>query len=882
MANEYSVDTCVALAERFRQAGVHRPMHIGRYQEGDELAYEVTGVVPARLASVRLEVEKFVGGGFAGQVYRVRLKEIDSPEGPISGLTVGGVYAVKILLPPSGSSLLFRNAVYAVGFQSAFSLRVNPAAACAGALWQKFIRRAAGLKFGDDLAVVDILATFVDGRLGSCGEISEWVDGRVWRFEVDDNIDARKRFTSDTQQAAAGGSQEYCAKKIFMSEFVGMLHEMGAHEFARQYEWWTCKSQPNVLKRRDTDGDAAAGLTAVDFRAGLALLPFLPMSPGDFKLIGKGLARGSLVQFDRGDLSRLSRYVADRGEHFADMSEAMDELQAAEQDYRNSQVDVTHHHVRLLYSGRLWRGILSGAVTGWEVANVTDEAATRRLRSSRTLALLFAVLSAIAPLSITAAAAFVIAGAFIGFPAPITWTIAALAATAWVSRAIRRLLGRNDYRRHIAAIFTSHGYLTRAIRAKTAERLISWHRAGRVDAARATYLADRPLLFALHLPLSVLPAGLHRTLTDWRFAREKLRYIFVRPVQLYFNSAAREQWLHEMVAEGKRNGMLSGEDARQIESRMHEPFIQKYLKSLAVHICTLPVTQVVSMIVAIVYVCRHPELSVGQAWAAAGLILIAFQLTPVSPGSLVRGLYVVYLVIRERNFKDYNIAVFLGFFKYVGYLAFPIQMAYHYPALARFMAAHWATGAVHIMPVFGERGALMEHGVFDLFYNRPLTIRRKMRKRSELRSGMPGRIWHALPIAAAGVALMAGGDWLWTTITLHHWSAAGANLLCWATILLSAALAPLLIGACTTVWAGGVPLLRRVALSASAGAVAGACSAAVAGVILHYSAGECSALPAATLLGEFTIQGLWRVMVFALVAVIGALLTEINLPEPRG
>jgi hypothetical protein len=105
-------------------------------------------------------------------------------------------------------------------------------------------------------------------------------------------------------------------------------------------------------------------------------------------------------------------------------------------------------------------------------------------------------------------------------------------------------------------------------------------------------------------------------------------------------------------------------------------------------------------------------------------------------------LYVVYLVIRERNFKDYNIAVFLGFFKYIGYLAFPIQMTHRYPALARFMAGHWATEAVHAVPVFGERGALLEHSVFNLFYNWPLTIRRRMQKRIEWRT-----IWRARGLA---------------------------------------------------------------------------------------------------------------------------------------
>ncbi len=189
-----------------------------------------------------------------------------------------------------------------------------------------------------------------------------------------------------------------------------------------------------------------------------------------------------------------------------------------------------------------------------------------------------------------------------------------------------------------------------------------------------------------------------------------------------------------------------------------DPFIQKYLKSLAVHVCTLPVTQVVSVLVAIIYVLMHPDMPRGKAYGIGLGIIALFQVLPLSPGSLVRGFYVVYLVVKERNFKDYNIAVFLGFFKYIGYLAFPIQMTYRYPALARFMAAHWATDAVHIVPVFGERGALLEHGVFTLFYNRPLTIRRRMKKRGEMRALLPPRYWHIVLCAIAGAGIFGMAD----------------------------------------------------------------------------------------------------------------------------
>ena len=186
--------------------------------------------------------------------------------------------------------------------------------------------------------------------------------GRTWRLEVDDRLDLLGRWRSGKKvDPGQLGSPEYRAKKRFMTGFVDLLGELGAPEFARQYEWSTCKSQPNCLKRTETDDDPASGLVAVDFRAGLALLPLLPMSPGDFKLILKGLTRGSLVQFDRGDIGRLERFVRSHESEFADMPGLLDELKAAERQYRNSIVDVTHNHLRLLYSRELWSTILDSA-----------------------------------------------------------------------------------------------------------------------------------------------------------------------------------------------------------------------------------------------------------------------------------------------------------------------------------------------------------------------------------------------------------------------------------------------------------------------------------------------------------------------------------------
>ena len=114
MEFERSVETISELRRGFQRADVHRPMRVERHQVGDELTYEARGLVPDRPALLRVKIEKFVGGGFAGQVYKVTLLEMDAPDGPVEGLTVGGTYAIKVLLPPSGKARMFREFLYRI------------------------------------------------------------------------------------------------------------------------------------------------------------------------------------------------------------------------------------------------------------------------------------------------------------------------------------------------------------------------------------------------------------------------------------------------------------------------------------------------------------------------------------------------------------------------------------------------------------------------------------------------------------------------------------------------------------------------------------------------------------------------------------------------
>jgi hypothetical protein len=689
---QYSSDLCKQLAATAGDPQLHIKHRPVRYENGTVLQVGITGVFPAIGGKAELTVDKFLGGGFAGQVYRCKLTGLELPSGcHIPGLETGTLYAVKIVIPPSAFSRWFRNTTYWLAFQGPFSSQVNLGACRAGLAWQKLVRRAGLVKFGRETAVKDAYASFWDANLNAYGEITEWVEGRMWHLEADDDIS--KRFDWKNVPLENTGSPEYVDKRRFMRDMVELMHEMGAPEFARQYEWSTMKSQPNCMKRTDTED---GGLCAIDFRAGLALLPWLPMSPGDFKLILNGLKRGTLVQFDRCNLDKMEDYVAAHPAVFRDVQPLIEELKVQDRAYRRSLPDITHHGLRPTFDRELKKDVVAGLVEGYLADDLIDEAFAEKLRKG---GLTFSF--------------FHLAGAI-----PI------------LGKMVRQRWGSKAFRKHMLCIFTKPAYFKAAVRARAAHELIGWHRAGRTDETRTRALAASPGRFFLErFTIGFLPIGLHRfcvrPVIAWHgfVAFFKFIYDFAK------DEAFREKWFLDQVAEGKKDGMLSKEEHDHIVSIIKEPYIVKYLKSMAVHFCTIPVTQIISVITGAFvagYVLSKGG-SKGDASLAFAGILALFQVTPISPGSLCRGFYVVYLMIRERNWRDYLVAAPLSFVKYIGYLAFPLQMTTTYPHLARFLVSRRATAVVHIIPVFGEHGALLEHWVFDLFFNIPQIMGRHIK-----------------------------------------------------------------------------------------------------------------------------------------------------------
>ena len=86
MAEDYDVGQIRRLEAVIEQAELFHRHKPSRYDAGHVFNFEITGVCPATVSRAKLEVERFVGGGFAGQVYRVRLLELDMADGAVPGL----------------------------------------------------------------------------------------------------------------------------------------------------------------------------------------------------------------------------------------------------------------------------------------------------------------------------------------------------------------------------------------------------------------------------------------------------------------------------------------------------------------------------------------------------------------------------------------------------------------------------------------------------------------------------------------------------------------------------------------------------------------------------------------------------------------------------
>ena len=167
----------------------------------------------------------------------------------------------------------------------------------------------------------------------------------------------------------------------------------------------------------------------------------------------------------------------------------------------------------------------------------------------------------------------------------------------------------------ICAVLLGLGYLARALRGSQFETLIRWLRSERVSGERAYKIVDRPIRYWIERVLvGELPPSWHRFLTDPAHACARAQEAVRFTIRFLRIPSFRAEFLCEQVRIGHDEGMLTEAEAAKIVTQIKDPYIQKYLRCLAVHMCTLPVTQVVMVLVGAA-VAGYCSLYRGISWA---------------------------------------------------------------------------------------------------------------------------------------------------------------------------------------------------------------------------------------------------------------------------
>ncbi|TFG48553.1 MAG: hypothetical protein E4H40_04470 [Candidatus Brocadiia bacterium] len=149
-----------------------------------------------------------------------------------------------------------------------------------------------------------------------------------------------------------------------------------------------------------------------------------------------------------------------------------------------------------------------------------------------------------------------------------------------------------------------------------------------------------------------------------------------------------------------------------------------------------------------------------------------------------------------------------------------------------------------------------------MFYNWPLTIRGRILRRVEHRAEQKPRYWHVCLATLIGAAVLA----ITESIYLNKYGVLpGLRDLWWLVLGVS-----FLCGAAVTLWAGGAALWKRFVSGTICGAGFGLFYT-IFTVILCMSGSAAS--------DHLVSAGIWRVFIFSILTTIGAIVTEIALPE---
>lgn len=638
------------------------------------------------------------GSGFAGTVYQARLPRktaIDFQVDPRPGAQPG-LLALKVLRPINPWKTALRDLFFFLSFQSSYAPRLRAAAVRSGLIWQAILRRAASIDLADPEAVARPLGYYWDAGLRAYVEIHEWVESRAARYG---SVEWQPQHTTDASMAssrpAPAQSSEMQRKRAFMRSIAWLCERTGALGLRRQYEWYTFVSQANVLLRsRDINGGPPdrASFTAIDFRVGLAVPFFLPLSPVHLAYIWRGLSSGRLVFFDEVDFGRLEAYAAAHADVFAPLAGWIEQLKRDDEEYRRALPDLWHTWSRARRGDRRGPAIQAAILSDCQrLGRLSPRGASRCQRQP-----LFFLL-------------YLLCGCL-----PI------------LGGELQRLLGDETHRTHLRRILGDPPYRRATLHARQQVDVRTWQETGRIGAGHAAVLAGSLSNYWVErLAFGWLPARLQRLATDPAARRRLVQAWVGEPLRRLWDAAARQAWLDEILINQQERGVLPPEHAARLARQAQGAQSQAFLLDLGFILALEIFSKAVYLLLAVYGILQGNYLP-----------LAAAALGPVPPSGLARALYAFLRLVAglaDRQLRSDRrllsarlVGLLVAPWRWVGNLFPLLEMFAYAPQLSLLVADDFVSRLVRAIPVLGGRGKLLEYWAFQLIYGLPLALAEKL------------------------------------------------------------------------------------------------------------------------------------------------------------
>lgn len=564
-----------------------------------------------------------LGEGYAGQVYKVYDTQTEVWE--------NRWIVLKALRPESSQKQQARNLFFRLCFGGNFSPSIDESAVRFGLIWQTILRRGAKVLYDNEKMIPEPIGYFWSKEMRTFVEVHEWIDGKV---SIPNNPEKNQ------------------TKRKFMDDMVNLAEEMGAYQLSRQYKWWTMLAGANVLEKED------GSFVAVDWRSGIALPFFLPLSPGDIPIIVRNLKKGHFVNFDYADYDRLNAFVVKCKEDFADLISLIEELPSLDKQYREN--------------------IKSATIKDWKENLPLSDEIEEAVKNSKVGYNIHLFLE--------------------GIPIIGSW--------------LHRFLGSETYQKHLGLILLNSDYRKQWFKTLKDHDIASWQQGYyRITPQKAKELDQKDWLYLLHkVFFSHMPKSIHR-LTDNKEFAYAIRWL-TTPFRVAFSTREQVIWLDDIIESGLFLRIIDDKQSKLFHKQALDKRMRGFVVDLAVatpliELTTLPVYP-------LVYILSGGDAAITAAVAASPITVSGILRCGYTLLKTLRDIPEIVKNKDKKHLASRLSGAAIAPWSKIGTLFVPTQMSVYYPEMSWFLTTYFAIKAARKVPVYGVAGGALEYYAYEL------------------------------------------------------------------------------------------------------------------------------------------------------------------------